>query len=78
MIVYDGIYRIRKFRDYSIRLKKFEEEYGMSSEEFKSQFDAGVLGDDPQWFDWLFVFEAYREVLWSKKVAEARHEHINN
>jgi hypothetical protein len=31
----------------------------MKSAEFFKAFTAGKLGDDAEWFDWIFVYEAY-------------------
>ena len=43
---------------YVERLKKFEEKYKMSTKEFKKKFQEGKLGDEPEWFDWLFEYKA--------------------
>jgi hypothetical protein len=61
----------RKYLDYSTRLKTFEEKHGMSSEEFRNRFESGVLGDDAEWFDWLYVYEAYNATLRRKALLES-------
>lgn len=45
-------------RDYETELSNFEKEYQMSTGEFLHRFNSGELGDDEQWFDWLFAYEA--------------------
>jgi len=46
---------------YSKRLAAFEQRYGMDSEEFVSRFEAGELGDEPDWFEWQYLLDAHRE-----------------
>ena len=49
-------------QSYAGRLKEFEEKHGMSSQEFYKKFQEGELGDNPEWFDWLFEYKAYRHL----------------
>jgi hypothetical protein len=42
-------------RKYQERLAQFEQRYGMSSQEFANEFDAGELGDEAHWFEWQYV-----------------------
>jgi len=42
----------------------------MKSETFFKAFKAGKLGDDEEWFDWLFVYEAYNRIVKQKEVVE--------
>ena len=42
----------QRFEHYAELCRKFEQKYGMSSDEFIRQFDAGELGDDLAYFDW--------------------------
>lgn len=44
----------------------FEETYGMTSETFLARFEAGELGDDPDWFDWFAAAKGKRS--WEKKL----------
>ena len=50
------------YADYKKRLRKFETKYGMSTNQFLKKYNAGRLGDDQKWFDWLFVHEAFSEI----------------
>lgn len=43
---------------------------GMKSKEFYKAFTAGKLGDDAEWFDWLFVYEVYSKISRQKKIIE--------
>jgi hypothetical protein len=40
----------------------------MKSAEFSKAFAAGKLGDDAEWFDWLFVYEAYNKIIEQEKI----------
>jgi hypothetical protein len=57
-----------KAENYSIRLKKFEKKYKMKSSEFLKKFKLGKLGDNEEWFEWLFVYQAYSKILEQKKI----------
>ena len=48
--------------DYKKRLKSFESKQGMSTKQFIKKYNAGQLGDDQKWFDWLFAYEAFSEI----------------
>ncbi len=50
-----------KIENYTDRLRKFEEKHNMKSNIFIREFEAGSLGDDEDWFDWLFVWEAWKK-----------------
>lgn len=52
--------KLNKYRD---RLKQFEEEHGMDTEEFIKKFRAGELGDDEKWFEWKFAYEAHERLM---------------
>ena len=54
--------------NYLKRLKGFERKHKMKSAEFSKAFDAGKLGDDAEWFDWLFVYEAYNKIIKQEKI----------
>jgi len=55
---------------YVKRLNSFEKKYKMKSEAFLKAFKAGKLGDDEEWFEWLFVYEAYNGIVKQKEVIE--------
>ena len=57
-----------KAANYLKRLKGFERKHKMKSAEFSKAFDAGKLGDDAEWFDWLFVYEAYNKIIKQEKI----------
>jgi len=59
-----------KVENYQRRLKSFEKKHKMKSAEFFKEFNAGNLGDDAEWFDWLFVYEAYSKIIRQKKIIE--------
>ncbi len=42
----------------------------MSREEFIQKFESGDLGDDAEWFDFLFAYRAYEHVRKKLKVVE--------
>ena len=51
-------------------LESFERKYKMSSEEFIQKFESGDLGDDAEWFDFLFAYRAYEHVRKKLKLME--------
>jgi hypothetical protein len=57
-----------KAASYLKRLKGFEKKHKMKSAEFSKEFAAGKLGDDAEWFDWLFVYEVYNKIIKQKKI----------
>ncbi len=57
-----------KAANYLKRLKGFERKHKMKSVEFSKEFVAGKLGDDAEWFDWFFVYEAYNKIIQQKKI----------
>lgn len=59
-----------KAENYLKRIKSFEKKHKMKSEKFFKEFNAGNLGDDAEWFDWLFVYEAYSKIIMQKKIIE--------
>lgn len=56
-----------KAANYLKRLKSFERKHKMKSAEFSKGFAAGKLGDAAEWFDWLFVYEAYNKIIKQEK-----------
>ena len=59
-----------KAGNYLKRLKAFEKKHKMKSEAFLMKFNRGKLGDDAEWFDWLFVYEAYNKIIEQKKIID--------
>ncbi len=59
-----------KERNYIERLKTFEKKHKMKSETFLKKFNVGKLGDDEEWFDWLFVYEAYNKIIEQKGIID--------
>ena len=55
----------RRLAAYVERCITFEQRYGMSTETFLERFEAGTLGDQPEWFDWYAA--AQGKQLWSRK-----------
>ena len=59
-----------KAESYLNRLRQFEKKHRMKSEEFYQAYTAGNLGDDAEWFDWIFVYEAYNKIMKQKRIIE--------
>jgi hypothetical protein len=57
-----------KAENYLVRLKKLEKKHKMKSKDFLQKFKSGKLGDDEEWFDWIFVYEAYSKIKEQKKI----------
>ena len=55
----------RRLAAYVARCAMFEQRYGMSTATFLEQFEAGTLGDQPEWFDWYAA--AQGKQIWSRK-----------
>lgn len=59
----------QRFEYYSSLCQDFENQYGMTSDEFIQRFDAGDLGDDQEYFDWyaakrgMDIWRVRREIL---------------
>ncbi len=51
-----------KANGYLKRLQRFEEKHKMKSADFFKAFTAGELGDDTDWFDWIFAYEAHGRI----------------
>ncbi len=41
-------------------LLRFEDRFGMKSEEFYNRFEAGEMGDDTDFIEWASFFDMYR------------------
>ena len=48
-------------RQYQERLAALEQKHKMASLDFAKKFDAGELGDAPDWFEWQYVLDALQE-----------------
>jgi len=57
-----------KSNNYHNRLKVFEKKHKMNSDQFIKAFKAGKLGDEEEWFDWLYVYETYNRVTEQEKI----------
>jgi len=44
-------------KDISEKLIAFEQKYGMSSHDCYQRFNAGELGDDADFFEWIGLYE---------------------
>jgi hypothetical protein len=60
-----------KVENYLRRLKALEKKHRMKSEKFIAKFKSGKLGDDEEWFDWLFIYEAYQKVVEQHKLLKS-------
>lgn len=59
-----------KAESYLKRLKIYEKKHKMKSSEFYDAFTAGKLGDDAEWFDWIFLYETYSKIVRQQKIIE--------
>ncbi|MFP4087569.1 MAG: hypothetical protein ACLFUL_12345 [Desulfobacteraceae bacterium] len=59
-----------KLKNYRNRLKFFEQKHKMKSKDFIKAFNQGTLGDDAEWFDWVFVYETYIRLKNQEKLVE--------
>lgn len=48
--------------EYKKRLKAFEKKHRMKTITFIEKFNSGELGDDSEWFDWLFAFKSFQHI----------------
>ena len=60
-----------KADNYLKRLQEYEKKYKMKNAEFSKAFSAGEIGDDADWFDWIFVYEAYNKITRQIKIIES-------
>ncbi len=79
LILKAGLNLQRKLNDiktekYFQRLVKFEEKYDMKSDIFIRDFESGKLGDDADWFDWLFVWEAWNKSVNKTSTSQSKEE----
>jgi len=56
------------------KIKRFEEEYGMSSSEFLERYTRGELGDEEEYMEWYgelkFLEKIHRELEELKNIAD--------
>ncbi len=76
LILRAGLNLQRKLNDiktekYFQRLIKFEQKYNMKSDTFIRDFEFGKLGDDADWFDWLFVWKAWNKSVEKSQIIES-------
>jgi len=50
------------YNKYRRELEGLEKQHAMPTEEFVTRFNSGILGDNAEWFDWLFAYKALRHV----------------
>ncbi len=49
-------------REYAKEIKVFEKKHKMKTKEFIEKFNSGELGDEGEWFDWLFIYKASQHI----------------
>ncbi len=59
-----------KAESYLKRLKTYEKKHKMKSSDFYEAFKAGNLGDDAEWFDWIFLYETYSKIVRQQEIIE--------
>ena len=53
---------LRELAEIDVRLRLFERQYGMTSEEFYERFQEGELGDNADFFEWSACYDMARSV----------------
>jgi len=48
--------------EYKKKLKDYEKKHKMTTKAFLEKFNSGKMGDDGEWFDWLFASKACEHV----------------
>ncbi|MCF3607413.1 hypothetical protein L2E81_12710 [Planktothrix agardhii 1033] len=48
---------------YDQDIKKFEQTYKLDSNQFIQQFEAGILGDEMDFFEWFSLCELRQDIL---------------
>lgn len=49
-------------KEHARDLKAFERKHDMKTEKFVEKFNSGKLGDESEWFDWLFAHKAHLHI----------------
>jgi len=57
---------------YKKRLANFEKKYQMTTSDFVNKFNSGEIGDDSDWFEWEFIYQAFKET--NKKLKRITHK----
>lgn len=52
-------------KSYERNCREFETRFGLSSDQFLNDFEAGALGDDPEYFDWYAAKRGFD--LWDRR-----------
>jgi hypothetical protein len=55
-------------KTYLSRLKELEIRHEMTTAEFVTKFNAGEIGDEPDWFDWDFLHRALNRINGELKI----------
>ncbi|CAD5937548.1 hypothetical protein PCC9214_01704 [Planktothrix tepida] len=53
----------QKLTIYDQDIKKFEQTYQLDSNQFIQQFEAGILGDEMDFFEWFSLCELRQDIL---------------
>jgi len=56
--------------EYGKDLAILEKKYKMSRKDFIQKFESGELGDDAEWFEFLFAYRAFEHVKKKLKLIE--------
>ena len=56
--------------EYGKDLVIFEKKYKISRKDFIQKFESGELGDDAEWFEFLFAYRAFEHVKKKLKLIE--------
>ncbi len=58
-------------QQYEDRLRAFEKRFQIPTLEFRSKFQSGMMGDNPDWFEWEYVLDALEETEQQLKLLES-------
>jgi hypothetical protein len=47
----------------NLQVEKFEQAYKIDSDKFQQQFEAGMLGDEMDFFEWFSLCELRKDIL---------------
>jgi hypothetical protein len=50
-------------KEYNKEMKVLEKKHKMTTKKFIKRFNSGELGDESEWFDWLFAYKAYQHII---------------
>ena len=63
--------------DLEYRLKRFEEKYHMSSDDFYQKFQSGELGDSIDFFEWNTYYEMWSLAQVKVSELDSQHQMLN-